>query len=510
MVTGTVARMESDEADVDPSVPSAPASPVDWTNRPDASDILPPSTPNRRPWGRIVAGVVIVVALVAGVTYFTTRDSDNGAPSAWDPRILDLVHYVESARGLKFEHPVKSEFLSVDDFKKKVTGHEELTDAEKDEIHHYEGLFRALGLVEGDLDLVKEEEQLSGETVLGEYVPETKTIYIRGNTIATELRPTIVHELTHALQDQRFGLELELKPSGADTAFTALVEADALRIEDDYRDTLSEADRKLVDDAENRAASDADIEDVPPILTELFELPYVLGPPFVDAIIRKNGKSGVDKAFEDKPKTEEQLAEPQAYLLGDEPSKVAAPKLGKGEKKVGDPDDFGMISLLLVLGERLSFPQAWAAVHGWKGDASVTYRSGGKDCIRVRTQLDSRSDTDEFESAVRAWGEGRPTTVNRSGVDTVEFASCDPGSDVTSNTQPGRPRTFDVLALRSQLISTFEDEKLPPAEAACVTDDIIRTHDPAKLLELNTIEDENDPRIRAIQRDVVKSVQNCR
>ena len=501
--------MESDEAGVEPSDPSTPAG-VDWANWPDSMDILPPTPPRRRPWGRIVAGVIVVVALVAAVTYVTTRDKGGDAPSAWDSRIIDLVRYVERDRGLKFEHPVKSEFLSVADFKKKVTAHDELTAAEKDEIHHYEGLFRALGLVSGNLDLVKEEEQLSGETVLGEYVPESKTIYIRGNTIAPEVRPTIVHELTHALQDQRFGLELDLHPSGADTAFTALVESDALRIEDDYKNTLSDAERKAVDDAENQMASDADIKDVPPILTELFELPYVLGPPFVDAVIRKNGKSGVDKAFDDKPKSEEQIAEPQAYLLGDEPSKVATPKLGKGEKKVGDADDFGMISLLLVLGERLPFPQAWAAVEGWKGDASITYRSGGKDCIRVTTQLDSKGDADELESAVRAWGDGRPTTVKRAGVDTVEFASCDPGADATPSTQPGHPRTFDILALRSQLISTFEDEQLPPSAAACVTDDIIRTHDPASLLELNSIEDEKDPRIQAIQRDVVSSVRGCR
>ena len=499
--------MDPDEADVEPSR----AQSIDWSSW-SAADILPtaPSPQRRRPWGRIVGGVVIVLALVAGGIYLTTRDKGDKAPSAWDPRIIDLVHYVERTRGLKFEHPVKSEFLSVADFKKKVTAHKELTDAEKDEIHHYEGLFRALGLVHGDLDLVKEEEQLSGETVLGEYVPDSKTIFIRGNTIAPEVRPTIVHELTHALQDQRFKLDLDLKPSGADTAFTALVEADALRIEDEYKDSLSDAERKVVDDAENKMIGDANLEGVPQILTELFELPYVLGPPFVDALIRANGKGGVDKAFQHRPKSEENIAEPQTYLQGDEPPKVSTPKLQASEKKVGDPDDFGMISLLLVLGERLPFPQAWEAVDGWKGDASITYRSGGKDCIRVRTQLDSQLDADQLEQAVRAWGQGLPTTVDRASTDTVQFASCDPGTTATSDTTPGRPRTFDLLALRSQLVSSLEDEKLPAAAAACVTDDIIRTHDPAKLLELDSIEDENDPRITEIQRDVVQSVQHCR
>lgn len=457
-----------------------------------------------------MGGVIVVVALVAGLTYFTTRDTGDGSPSAWDPRIVDLVRFVERDRGLTFERPVKSRFLADAEFRKKVTDNDALTKKDRAEIRHYEGVFRALGLIEGKVDLLKELNQLSGAAVIGLYDPKTKTIYIRGGAITPPMRPTIVHELTHALQDQRFDLTLDLKPSGADSAYTALVEADAVRIQDDYTQTRPDAEQKAIDEADAQQASGADLKGVPPILTELFELPYVLGPPFVKAIIRKNGKPGVDRAFEDKPSTEEQIAEPQEYLIGDKPSKVATPELGPGEKKFGDPDDFGMISLLLVLGERLAFPQAWAAADGWKGDASITYRSGGKDCIRVRTQVDTRRDADELESAVKAWGRALPTTTERVSSDTIEFASCDPGTAAASNAQPGRPRTFDLLALRSELVSTFEDGKFPPSMAACVADDVIRSNDPAQLLALNSIEDANDPRITAIQRDVAASARNCR
>src|SRR5207248_704929 len=158
---GTVARMDSDEADVEPSFL--------WTGGANILASAPP--PPKRRKGLITAGLIVVVGLIAGGLFVITRDKGGDAPSKWDPRILSLVHYVERDRALTFKHPVKSEFLSVAAFKRKVTGHQTLTNKEKDEIRHYEGLFRALGLVQGNIDLVKEEEKLTGETVLGEYEP---------------------------------------------------------------------------------------------------------------------------------------------------------------------------------------------------------------------------------------------------------------------------------------------------------------------------------------------------
>ena len=32
-------------------------------------------------------------------------------PAAWDPRVVDLVSFVEKQRGLNFEHPVFVDFL---------------------------------------------------------------------------------------------------------------------------------------------------------------------------------------------------------------------------------------------------------------------------------------------------------------------------------------------------------------------------------------------------------------
>src|SRR5688572_22187808 len=133
--------MDSDEPGVDPSIPTTPAEWTNWTDWPEPSMEV---RQRRRPrTGRWIAIVVVVALIAGGVAFVASRSGDDDAPSAWDPRIADLADFVEDERGLKFEHPVISEFLGEDDFRKKVTNNEELTEEDKDEIHHYEGLFRA-------------------------------------------------------------------------------------------------------------------------------------------------------------------------------------------------------------------------------------------------------------------------------------------------------------------------------------------------------------------------------
>jgi hypothetical protein len=474
-------------------------------------DVPAPTPAAHGSQGRLVRWVALgmVLALVlTGIAVIAARSGGDGTPSAWDPRVAELVRFVERERGLTFQHPVRVDFLSDRDFRAQVTSNDAPTADDTESLHHLEGLFRALGLVEGELDLQKATNQLTGEGVIGLYSPEEDRVFVRGGRITPGMRPTIVHELTHALQAQHFDLLRTTDTSGEDTAFRTLVEADALRVEDAYVQSLPDADRKVIDAEEQQQAGGADFAGVPPILTELFALPYVFGPPFIDALVADGGTKAVDRAFRTPPTTEEDILDPTSYLAGEQPAKVAAPKVGAGEKAVDQPDDFGMLSLLLVLGERLPFPQAWAAVDGWKGDASIGYRSKGRDCIRVRTLLDTPADAAELRDAVQAWAAGRPTAVTTITGRTVQFSSCDPGTTTATN-DPSRPRTFEVLQLRVELLASLQEGGLPHPVAECAADTVLRDHDPKQLLDVVTIADPTDARIVRLQRDVVGSIQAC-
>src|SRR5690242_1992008 len=47
--------------------------------------------------------------------------SSGSSTSTWDPRVIDIVNFVEQRRGLRFKHPVPMEFLADAAFDKKVT-----------------------------------------------------------------------------------------------------------------------------------------------------------------------------------------------------------------------------------------------------------------------------------------------------------------------------------------------------------------------------------------------------
>ena len=145
----------------------------------------------------------------AGTAYFfVIRDQGPPHPDSWDKRLQEYVDVVEKERGLDFEHPVYVDFLSDADFTKQVTADEkDLSADDRKEIEQFTGLFRALGLLEGDVDLFEQTNELNGAGIVGYYSYEDERIRVRGKELTPAVESTLVHELTHVLQDQRFDLE---------------------------------------------------------------------------------------------------------------------------------------------------------------------------------------------------------------------------------------------------------------------------------------------------------------
>ena len=68
-------------------------------------------------------------------------------------------------------------------------------------------MLHALGLLDGRPDLARAEQELQGTSVVGFYDPKTKELYVRGVDAKASVRHVLVHELTHALQDQWFSID---------------------------------------------------------------------------------------------------------------------------------------------------------------------------------------------------------------------------------------------------------------------------------------------------------------
>ena len=184
-----------------------------------------------------ICGCAALVALPA--TGLTTRNADAATPSKWDSHVTRYVRFVERHRKLEFEHPVPVRFLDDAAFVKAFRRDDpKITKQDRAAAERSAGQLRALGLVEGPVDLIGSQQDLDDSDTVGFYDQERKALFVRGTDLTdVDVRITLVHELTHALQDQRFDLtklDDTVETSGEDFALLALVEGDATAVEDDY------------------------------------------------------------------------------------------------------------------------------------------------------------------------------------------------------------------------------------------------------------------------------------
>ncbi|HYT40274.1 MAG TPA: hypothetical protein VEN99_12220, partial [Acidimicrobiia bacterium] len=200
-----------------------------------------------------------VLAVAGFALVWIGRSSSPGPPhpKQWDPRVLPLVRFVEQTRGLRFRHPVAVQYLSDADFRREVADEPPGPAEAGLDQHDAEGAARALGLPLGRNGLVAAGNTLSGEGITAFYDDGTERVDVRGTDLTVGRRATIVHELTHALQDQHFDISREDSYPSDDRngAFDAVVEGDAVRLEDAYVGSLPQADQDAYDREE--AAGDA-------------------------------------------------------------------------------------------------------------------------------------------------------------------------------------------------------------------------------------------------------------
>ena len=382
---------------------------------------------------------VLVLGGVAVATYEPGR-GEPPHPAVWDSRVSPLVDFVEQERGLSFDHPVFVDFLSGADYTREATrsGPDSGDDAER--LDRYAGELRALGVASGHIDLDAAFNQISDGGTLAFYSPSDQRIRVRGTTITVGLRVTLVHELTHALQDQRFDLaELQRtsEDESASIALRGLAEGDALRVENAYQaKELSTAERTSYDKefADAVTTSEKATSDVPEFVSATFSAPYALGQPFAVLLFNLGGNLRVDEAFADPPSTEEHLFDPASYLEREGADEVAVRFGGTAtlEDPLEDQGPFGATSWYLMLAERLDPKVAFDATLGWNGDDFAAVERDGRTCVRVVFVGDTERDEDEMAAALSSWAAAMPggeaDDVEQGGHPGLE--SCDPGESV--------------------------------------------------------------------------------
>ncbi len=223
--------------------------------------------------------------------------------------------------------PVQVDFLTAEQYSNTVERRDRLTDDDINELEKFEDEPRAVGLISGDIDLVELMSTSEDEGTLAFYDPATERITVRGTDLTPALRVTLVHELTHAVQDQHFDIGRldEITSSDAEGGFRDLIEGDATRIENRYIDTLDAADRRAYE--EESSGSDPDLSGVPPVLLAFFGAPYVLGADLVDLLEETGGDKAVNEAFDSPPESDAALLDPFRFVAHDAVTDVPIPAL---------------------------------------------------------------------------------------------------------------------------------------------------------------------------------------
>lgn len=376
----------------------------------------------RRRAAAAVLAALVAALVVVGVRAVQDRRAAGPSPAVraeLDALIPQLEAFVEQARGLTFVSPVKVSVLGDAAFRRKYDAGG-TTDAGGPDVES--AFMRALGLL-------RPGESAGGtddaDSVDGYYDSDTKELVVRGARPTPFVRQVLVHELTHALDDQHFGIDPDLPDDEAGMAFDALVEGDATSVEYRYVDSLSPEEQRAAaaEDTGGGAGgtgAGAAQSGPPDPLDELDDFPYSAGPTFIDALVAAGGQARVDQAFRDPPSTSAEILHPDRYLTGR--GRAPVPPVA-ADGRVMDEGVVGEYLLGLVLEETVPHADAERAAAGWAGDHYVAWRSGRRTCVRTTVVLDSQGDTAELASALQAWaGDHRGATVDVSSA--VTFSRC--------------------------------------------------------------------------------------
>lgn len=371
-------------------------------------------------------------------------DSAEGAPRfevegelpLTDEEVNDMLAFVEAETGRDFVRPPKIIAQSPEDFEAGLAENtaEELAEF-NESVDIAARVYQALGLSDqGSEELAENVSAFfeTGDVIAGYYDSEVDTLYVPVDPDAgQQFRVTLVHELTHALDDQYVDLfalgeysSEHPEDSELNMALDMVIEGRASAVDERWSQRFgSEEDQEATEPTEEQLAL---FESVPPILLEAVALPYNLGPAFIE---RNGGPAETWDFYDNPPASSEQLLFPDTGL--DEPIIDTIEPVSDGEEL--DRSDFGAADLLLMLiagpseASDRAVTEAVIAADGWAGGQMVLWGDETESCVRFALAGDTATDLAEITEVLSDWTEdenGR--TVNTDAPDLVEVTACAP------------------------------------------------------------------------------------
>ncbi|WP_026911090.1 hypothetical protein [Patulibacter minatonensis] len=289
--------------------------------------------PLRSTGARIAATVVPVPALLVTTLVLAgcgddgkTDRADDGPPPARSARTIQelrperVLARVEALRGLKVKKAPTFVVRTPNEARKDVekaqdreAGGKESKREERTNLQ----LVTLLGLLPKGIDLDELAGRITSQGTLGYYDGDKNemTIISKGPRLPIGVETTVAHELTHAIDEEHFGVfEKVVEDKGDDdaqTAYQAVVEGNATDVEERYRKKYRIPQPDPAGDAEQQKL----LRDLPFGIQLQLGFPYALGQVFIEAIRGRGGDALVAKALGRRPpRSTVEILDPSRYL----------------------------------------------------------------------------------------------------------------------------------------------------------------------------------------------------
>lgn len=277
----------------------------------------------------------------------------------------EILGFVSQDTGLPIEHQVKRHLITRQEVEKYVDKRMK-DDKDEKRLEQSRLVLQKFGLLPPGYDLHAEFVRLMGEQVAAYYDPKTKSVNLLDWVQLDAQKPILAHELTHALQDQKVGVDKwelagakddstplpdqqEYSVEEAQAARQCVTEGQGMAVMFDYM--LAPLGKNLLTAPEIITAMQAGMADskdspvfaqAPMFLKESLLMPYTFGLDFVKTVMANKGKEAAFAGIlENPPVDTRQIMQPETYLL----HQVVAPPTIPDMDKLVVPDyerfDFG-------------------------------------------------------------------------------------------------------------------------------------------------------------------------
>ncbi len=406
------------------------------------------------------AGLFAAAFVLASCSDTLDTRADVASGQAWvDDMVATWQPRLEAARGATFVTPVQAVWIrsgGYDSLSQALSARypEAMTETAWDLT---ERTMVALGMVDSLGMWNRARAAFDGGSILGFYLPLNRTLYVFDNPDRDELAYTIVHEMVHALQDQRFGLEglsAGAREVDESRAVVGMVEGEAEHVTiaavqgnpsaEWMRDTLR-AQRGSLDDLAGRLFEWGAPQGIPLSMMLPDYMPYVFGAGFIAEQRVGGGWGAIDALFRTPVRTSRKVFAPALVDTFVDWTPGAAPAVS-GAWRPLQTGRFGAIELAGLLWRPGSDMPLDSLVHSWMGDRFWSFeRADGTPGLLWRLRF---SDERSALQAGRALWDARAGRRVAAGLSD----SASPFQAIGSSSTPDGARSQRVVVVGSEVV----------------------------------------------------------